>query len=181
DPTPGRLSTSDRTPNRLSTSDPTPGRLSTSDRTPNRLSTSDPTPGRRTRTGHCLCGSVSYRFDTEPEAVVLCHCGHCQRHTGSAFSTNVLVARDALDIQGAPKSYRTTGAENGNARDRLFCGECGTPILTVLHERPDLVIVKAGTLDDHKGLEPSAEVWLRRAQDWIEPARHRALFDGDAK
>lgn len=145
------------------------------------MSTTDLRRGRRTRTGHCLCGSISYRFDAEPEAVVLCHCGHCQRNTGSAFSVNVLVARDALDIQGTPKSYQTIGAENGHLRDRLFCGECGTPIFTVMHERPALVIVKAGTLDDPEGLEPSAEVWLRRAQDWIEPAGHRARFDGDAK
>ncbi|MFB7493496.1 GFA family protein [Streptomyces sp. NPDC056161] len=141
----------------------------------------DPAPVRGARTGHCLCGSVGYRFDAEPETVVLCHCGHCQRHSGAAFSVNVLVARDALKITGTPKSYRTVGAENGNPRDRLFCGECGTPILTLLHERPDLVIVKAGTLDDPTGLKPSAEVWWRRAQDWLEPAPGRARFDGDAR
>jgi hypothetical protein len=146
-----------------------------------RMSDTDLTPSRHTRTGRCLCGSISYRFDAIPEAVIVCHCGHCQRHTGSAFSVNVLVARDALDIKGTPKSYRTTGVENGNLRDRLFCGNCGTPILTVLHERPDLIIVKAGTLDGPTGLEPTTEVWLRRAQDWIAPAEHRAQFDGDAK
>lgn len=140
-----------------------------------------PAPARSARTGHCLCGSVSYLFDAQPETVVLCHCAHCQRHSGAAFSVNVLVSRDALEIKGTPKSYRTVGAENGNLRDRLFCGECGTPILTILHERPDLVIVKAGTLDDPTGLEPSAEVWWRRAQDWIEPAPDRTRFDGDAK
>ncbi|MET7491825.1 GFA family protein [Streptomyces sp900116325] len=145
------------------------------------MSDTDLIPSRHMRTGRCLCGSISYGFDAEPEAVIVCHCGHCQRHTGSAFSVNVLVARDALDIKGTTKSYRTTGVENGNLRDRLFCGDCGTPILTVLHERPDLIIVKAGTLDDPTGLEPTAEVWLRRAQDWIAPAEHRARFDGDAK
>ncbi|GGK23567.1 hypothetical protein GCM10011583_64400 [Streptomyces camponoticapitis] len=145
------------------------------------MSSIPPAPTQRTRTGHCLCGLVSYRFDAQPETVVLCHCAHCQRHSGAAFSVNVLVARDALEIEGTPKSYQTVGVENGNLRDRLFCGECGTPILTILHERPDLVIVKAGTLDDPSGLEPSAEVWWRRAQDWIEPDPKRARFDGDAK
>lgn len=64
---------------------------------------------------------------------------------------------------------------------RLFCGDCGTPILTVLHEQPELVIVKAGTLDDSSGLEPTAEVWLRSAQGWVAAAEHRARFGGDAK
>lgn len=145
------------------------------------MSTTDMLPRHETRTGHCLCGSISYRFDARSEAVVMCHCGDCQRHTGSAFSVNVLVARDSLRIKGEPKSYQTTGTENGNLRDRLFCGDCGTPIFTVLHERPDLMIVKAGTLDVTTGLEPSAEVWRRRAQDWVEPGEHRTQFDGDAK
>ncbi|MEU6206162.1 hypothetical protein ABZ814_21570 [Micromonospora musae] len=91
------------------------------------MSSIDSVPVSGARTGHCLCGSVGYRFDVEPEAVILCHCGHCRRHSGAAFTT--------------------------------------------IHERPDLVIVKAGTLDDSAGLKPSAEVWWRRAQDWIEPTR----------
>ncbi|MEV4756025.1 GFA family protein [Micromonospora sp. NPDC049559] len=145
------------------------------------MSTIDSAPDSRVRTGRCLCGSVSYRFDVAPEVVVLCHCEHCQRNTGAAFSVNVMVKRDALEIKGTPKSYNTVGVENGNLRDRYFCGECGTPILTLLHERPDLMIVKAGTLDDPSGLKPSVEVWRRRAQDWIEPNPDRASFDGDAK
>ncbi|MGO1057227.1 GFA family protein [Crossiella sp. CA198] len=133
------------------------------------------------RTGHCLCGAISYRFRAAPGPVILCHCEHCQRHSGAAFSVNVLVPRDSLDITGTPRTYRTVGTENGNQRDRLFCGDCGTPIFTILHERPELVIVKAGTLDDPSGLEPAAEVWWRRAQDWINPDPDRPRFDGDAK
>ncbi|MFC0105117.1 GFA family protein [Kibdelosporangium aridum] len=144
------------------------------------MSSSDPAAGFTARSGHCLCGSISYRFDARPEIVVLCHCDDCQRHSGSAFSVNVLVARDAVDIKGTPKTVQTIGSENGHPRDRLFCGDCGTPIFTILHERPDIVIVKAGTLDDRTGLAPSAEVWCRRAQDWLEPSPSRARFDGDA-
>lgn len=133
-----------------------------------------------TRTGHCLCGAISYRVTARPEAVVLCHCDDCQRHTGSAFSENVLVAREAVEISGAPESYQTTGTENGQVRDRFFCGDCGTPIFTVLHERPELILVKGGTLDDRGGLAPGAEVWGRRARDWIAPDPARPRFDGDA-
>ncbi|MEV8608010.1 GFA family protein [Amycolatopsis sp. NPDC051373] len=133
------------------------------------------------RTGHCLCGAISYRFDARPDGVVLCHCDDCQRHTGSAFSENVLVARDAVQIEGTPKVHHTTGTENGHLRDRLFCGECGTPIFTILHERPETLIVKGGTLDDRTGLAPFADVWWRRAQDWLAPHPTRARFDGDAR
>jgi hypothetical protein len=144
------------------------------------MNSTDPEAAEGVRSGHCLCGSISYQFDVQPEIVVLCHCDDCQRHSGSAFSVNVLVARDALEIKGEPKAYHTTGSENGITRDRLFCGDCGTPIFTIMHERPDVVIVKAGTLDDRAGLNPSVEVWWRRAQDWLEPHPTRVRFDGDA-
>ena len=133
------------------------------------------------RSGHCLCGSISYRFDAEPEAVILCHCDDCQRHSGAAFSVNVLVARNMLEITGTPRAYHTIGSENGNLRQRQFCGDCGSPIFTTLAERPDVVIVKAGTLDDRTGLTPSADVWWRKAQGWLAPHPTRPRFDGDAK
>lgn len=132
------------------------------------------------RTGHCLCGAITYRFDAEPTGVVLCHCDDCQRHTGSAFSQNVLVARDAVKIEGTPQVHHTTGTANGHLRDRLFCGDCGTPIFTILHEHPETLIVKAGTLDDRTGLTPTADVWWRRAQDWLTPHPTRPRFTGDA-
>ena len=87
--------------------------------------------------------------------------------------------RASLEFSGNPKSYQTTGAENGHLRDRLFCGDSGAPILTVLHERPDVIIVKAGTLDDTSGLSPVAEIWWRRSQDWLDPQSTRPRFEGD--
>lgn len=124
---------------------------------------------------------MTYGYDAAPELVVVCHCGHCQHGTGSAFSVNILVPRDALTIHGEMQSYQTTGQENGNLRDRMFCGSCGTPIFTYMHDRPDLMIVKAGTLDDPSGLQPAAEVWWRRAQDWLPQESPRTRFDGDAR
>lgn len=133
------------------------------------------------RTGHCLCGAISYRYDVEPELTVLCHCDDCQRHTGSAFSENILVAHDSVEITGIPKVYNTVGTENGQLRDRMFCGDCGTPIFTVMREHPEIVIVKAGTLDDRTDIKPTAEVWGRRAQEWFGPDPNRVRFEGDAK
>ena len=129
-------------------------------------------------TGHCLCGAVDYSFTAQPEAVVACHCGHCQRHTGSAFSVNVLVPRESLAITGQLKSFQTTGKENGHLRDRYFCGSCGTPVFTLLHENPEVMIVKAGTLDDASWLEPQAHVWWRRRQGWVQAAGV-PVFAGD--
>ena len=132
-----------------------------------------------TRTGHCLCGAISYRFEGDPLAVVLCHCDDCQRHSGAAFSINVIVPRPALEIDGSPRVHATTGTENGNPRERLFCGDCGSPMFTMLAEQPEIAIVKAGTLDDRSGLVPTAELWGRRAHEWMGASPDRARFEGD--
>ena len=42
-------------------------------------------------TGGCLCGSVRYECDATPLGTAVCHCTHCQKVSGSAFSVNVLV------------------------------------------------------------------------------------------
>jgi hypothetical protein len=132
-----------------------------------------------TMTGHCLCGTISYQFEGEPAAVVLCHCDDCQRHSGAAFSVNVIVPRSALEIEGSPRVYATTGTENGNARERLFCGDCGSPMFTMLAEQPEIAIIKAGTLDDRSGFAPTAEIWCQRAHEWVDTSQDRARFERD--
>jgi len=48
-----------------------------------------------------------------------------------------------------------------------------------MHERPDILIVKVGTLDDRTGLNPAAEVWcpagagLARTERCPRPVRGR--------
>jgi len=39
-----------------------------------------------TRTAHCCCGALLVQVSADPDAVGVCHCGECQRRTGSVFS-----------------------------------------------------------------------------------------------
>lgn len=129
--------------------------------------------------GHCLCGAISYTIDAEPTVVALCHCDDCQRQSGAAFSVNAVVPRAALSIDGTPSVYRTQGTDNGNTRERLFCGECGSPLFTMLSEQPDLAVVKSGTLDDRDALQPAVELWRDSAQRWVGTETERLRFDRD--
>ena len=38
-----------------------------------------------TRTAHCCCGALRVQVFADPNAVGVCHCGECQRRTGSVF------------------------------------------------------------------------------------------------
>ena len=143
--------------------------------------TDDPpfTPSGVRTTGHCLCGSVSYAFEGEPAMVAICHCDDCQRHSGTAFSVNVVVPAAALGIDGSPKVHETIGSDSGETRRRLFCGDCGSPLFTMLTEQPDIVIIKAGTLDDRSSVAPTVEMWCRSALGWVGSDAARVSFEGD--
>ena len=120
--------------------------------------------------GRCLCGRLTYRCDGEPLVTVVCHCKDCQRQTGSAFSIFVVVPSATLHVGGDTlATYVTVGADSGEERQRQFCSKCGSPVVTLLAEQPELAVIKAGTLDDPSWLSPTMEVWCDSAQPWLAP------------
>lgn len=43
--------------------------------------------------GGCACGSIRYVCTAKPVVSFNCHCRACQRFTGSAFMSGILVPR----------------------------------------------------------------------------------------
>jgi hypothetical protein len=118
-------------------------------------------------TGRCLCGSVTYSADAEPLGQAVCHCTDCQRQTSSPFSVIVAVPRDAFQVDGDTlATFETTGEDHGGQTQRNFCSACGSPVFSAATVAPDVVFIKAGSLDDSSWLEPAVEVWTRSAQPW---------------
>lgn len=120
--------------------------------------------------GNCLCGAVSYSCDADPVFTALCHCADCQRQTGTASSIVVGVPVDSIQVHGDSLSrYTTIGDDHGGPTHREFCSNCGSPIVSRVEAMPDLVFIKAGTLNDKSWLQPTLEVWGRSAQSWVPP------------
>jgi hypothetical protein len=111
---------------------------------------------------------VTYTVDAEPVVQAICHCADCQRQTSSPFSVIVAVPREAFHVEGDTlASFTTTGEDHGGATERNFCSACGSPIFshspTLL---PEMVFIKAGSLDDASWVNPSVEAWTSSAQPW---------------
>ena len=123
--------------------------------------------------GSCLCGKITYSCATEPVATAACHCTDCQKQTGTSFSIIVAVPADALRIEGdSLSSFTTVGTDTGQEVHRQFCRECGSPIASVAEAMPQVVFIKAGTLDDTSWLDPQMQVWCESAQPWIPLESH---------
>lgn len=118
--------------------------------------------------GGCLCGAVRYRLSAEPLMVAVCHCSTCQKNTGSAFSTNLAVPQEAVEIVGDDLA---TYEERADAESppflRSFCARCGSPISGRGEAYPGIVFMKAGTLDDPSWVRPTTHIWCSEQQPWV--------------
>lgn len=119
-------------------------------------------------TGQCLCGSIRYELENPPAVTGVCHCKNCQRQAGSAFSTLAGVPRTEFKLtSGTPKLYQDTDTESGNAVERFFCADCGSPIYSALGGNPDMLYLKTGTLDDTGDFKPQFHAWCDSKQRWV--------------
>ncbi len=122
-----------------------------------------------TRTGRCLCGNVTSELAGDLIATAVCHCDHCQRQSGGAFSVNLLANESQLTVSGTLSTYEETSDDGDTVfvRRRL-CAGCGSPIVSELAQAGGTVAVKAGTLDDRSDVHPNVEVWCVDQQPWVD-------------
>ena len=124
--------------------------------------------GGAMRTGRCLCGAVTYELSGDPIATAVCHCDHCQRQSGGAFSVNLIAHTSQLSITGSLRTYDERGERGDDVYvRRRFCEVCGSPIVSELAKTDGVVAVKAGTLDDRSDVNPTVEVWCQDRQPWV--------------
>ncbi|MEP6869300.1 MAG: GFA family protein [Novosphingobium sp.] len=97
----------------------------------------------------------------------ICHCRHCQKQSGSAFSVNIGVSAELLSIEGDVATFQDRG-ESGGVLKRQFCSNCGSPLFSIGEGAPGVVFVKAGTLDDTSKLSPKMEIWTDHQQPWVK-------------
>jgi len=136
-------------------------------------------------TGGCLCGAIRYRVDAPVTELRHCHCGNCQKASGSVGTVGAAIASSAFRItQGTPKRYSAV-ADSGRTLHRFFCGECGSPLYSQRENTPETMVVRAGTFDDADDLKITMHIWTARARPWhhIEPGakQHPGQPDAPAK
>jgi hypothetical protein len=118
-------------------------------------------------TGGCLCGQVRYSANAEPIFAGICHCTHCQKQSGGAFSIVVAVPQPAMKVEGSPKTYAATG-DSGKKNVSTFCPNCGSTIMSEPEMMPGVSIIRVGTLDDTSWVKPNMEIYCDSAQSWVE-------------
>jgi hypothetical protein len=75
---------------------------------------------------------------------------------------------EAFELSGEISTYDGRG----------FCPRCGSRLLNPPDPGDALVEVRIGTLDDAPfGLEPEAEIWIKRREPWLAPVAGAAQHE----
>jgi hypothetical protein len=75
------------------------------------------------------------------------------------------VARAGFAVTGQPTSYERA-ADSGNVVSQTFCGRCGAALYSTNSASPDVVFLRASSLDDPDQFVPGMIVYASRAPSW---------------
>ena len=117
-----------------------------------------------TYTGRCLCGGIRFEIAGALPPVQICHCSQCRRAQGTAMATNVPVAVSQLRfVQGEAllKTY-----ESSPGKFRVFCSECGSPVLSRRASLPDVVRLRLGLLDEPLDVQLGVHFYTGSKASW---------------
>lgn len=117
--------------------------------------------------GSCLCGQVTYEVRQALGGIIACHCTDCQKASGAAASHNVVVKTENLTVTSVqPKTFAQV-VDSGRTLIRSFCGDCGSALFSQRQGTPEMIVIKAGTLDDRQGIKHVMDIWTASASGWI--------------
>jgi hypothetical protein len=119
----------------------------------------------RPLTGRCFCGAVRFEFSQPPIMVRSCWCRDCQYLAAGNASVNAIFRTEGLTLTGEVGEYVST-ADSGNVMRRRFCPRCGTPLFSHSSARPDVMVVRVGTLDNREIGGPQSFIWTGSAPSW---------------
>ena len=117
--------------------------------------------------GGCSCGLIRYRLTSEPLFTHCCHCLSCQRQTGSAFVVNALIEADRLELLGGVPTPVDVPRDDGSVQRIFRCPRCQVAVYS-LYTRPNVLFVRAGTLDDPGLVSPGVHIYTRSKRDWVQ-------------
>ena len=117
-------------------------------------------------TGGCQCGQVRYAIAADALTSYVCHCRECQKQSASGFGISAPVFETSFKISGTLETY-SRATDSGSQTRCYFCPTCGSRLYHKGANRPGMLTVKGGSLDEAGALRPVAHIWTRSRQKWF--------------
>ena len=116
-------------------------------------------------TGGCACRAIRYAIAGEPLAMVDCQCLDCQSESGTGHASHLVFLCDGATITGEAATYDMVG-DSGKTKARHFCRTCGSPVLMTFPANPDILTVRAASLDEPARYKPQMVTYASRGWAW---------------
>lgn len=120
-------------------------------------------------TGSCLCGSVKFEIKPPFSGFRYCHCGRCQKATGTSHASNVFVPQNQIAWLAGEALISRFDLPGAKRYSVWFCSHCGSRVPHKIRERDDY-LVPAGLLDNDPVIRPENSIfWGSKAPWYVEP------------
>ena len=114
--------------------------------------------------GSCLCGAVRYEVTGSFQVMGHCHCSMCRKSNGAAFATWGIINPDQFRWTSGAELVR--GYQSSPERQRCFCGECGSALVSTHAGAVTEVVV--GSVDGDPGARPVEHIFVGSKAPWYE-------------
>jgi hypothetical protein len=118
------------------------------------------------RVAQCCCGALRVEVTGDPASVAACHCGECQRRTGSVFGVVAFFPRDQVRLGAVGTVYERDGQDGRKVRFR-FCPACGSTVWWEADLRPGQIGLAVGAFRDPAFPAPAWSVWEEVRHPWV--------------
>ena len=117
-------------------------------------------------TGRCLCEGIEYEITGELGPIYNCHCAKCRRWHGAAFRTRATVGSDQFRwLKGEDLLSHFHSSE---IVVKSFCSRCGSNLISTYDDKPDLVGVPLGGLDQAPNNQCEGHIFVGSKSPWYE-------------
>lgn len=126
--------------------------------------------------GSCLCGDITYQFSGPVKVFQYCHCSRCQKITGSAHASNIIVEPDSFEWLTGEEQVGRFELPDAKYFASSFCKKCGSS-LPWLTQSGAAQIVPAGTLDEDPKVKPIHNIYYSDKACWYEDVNSLVKYD----
>ncbi|MGH8222235.1 MAG: GFA family protein [Woeseiaceae bacterium] len=115
-------------------------------------------------TGGCLCGAVRFELDEEPGPIDVCYCEMCRKASGGPLATNAPIRAAAFRFSAG--AAVVSGYESSPGETRHFCSRCGSPLFSTRVDRPGVMRVRVGTINEPLTTRPAISYHTASKCNW---------------
>ena len=126
--------------------------------------------------GSCLCGEITYQLVEDIKVFQYCHCSRCQKFTGSAHASNIIIDPDNFKWLSGEHLIGRFEVADAKHFATSFCKNCGSS-LPWLTKTKKAFIVPAGTLDKAPEMKPMHNIYYADKADWYEDVDSLKKYD----